>query len=77
MLQVEIYEYNQKINEIYLNYYNQFEVDISNENKSKEIFNLDENLKYQFQFVRKLNHPNIAKYLDFKKEDSNLFEINT
>lgn len=73
MLQVEIYEYNQKLSEIYYNYYNQFEIDNSNENKSKETFNFNENIKYKYELMKKINHPNIAKYLDFKKEDSKLF----
>jgi len=73
MLQVEIYEYNQKLNEIYHNYYNQFEIDNSNENKNKDIFNFDENINFKFQLIKKINHPNITKYLDLKKEDSKIY----
>ncbi len=70
MLQVEIYEYNQKLCEIYNNYYNQFEVDNSNENKNKEIFHLDEEIKFKFQSIKKLKYPLIVNYLDFKREES-------
>lgn len=74
MLQIEIFEYNQKLSDIYNNYYHIFELDnnsqTGNNDKTKEIFNFDEQIKYKFQLIKKVSHPTIAKYIDFKKEES-------
>jgi hypothetical protein len=76
MIQIEIFEYNQKLSDIYNKYYHIFELDINshtqvtNSEKNKEIFDFDENLKYKFQLIKQVTHPTIAKYIDFKKEES-------
>ena len=75
MLQVEIFEYNQKLSEIYNDYYNQFENDNCNVEKNKDIFNFDENIKYKFQLIKNIKHPTISKYLDLKREESKIVKL--
>jgi hypothetical protein len=81
MLQIEIFEYNQKLSDIYNKYYHIFELDINSQtqsaicDKNKEIFDFNENIKYKFQLIKKITHPTIAKYIDFKKEESKIIKI--
>lgn len=76
MLQIEVYEYNQKLSEVYDQYYNQFELINFSGEKTRELINFDERIKYKFQLIKKTNNPTIIKYLDFKKEDSkNIYQL--
>jgi hypothetical protein len=62
MFQIEIYEYSQKMSELYYNYYNIIEHASNNKN--------EENIDIKFMKIKTLKHPLIARYLDFIKDDS-------
>ena len=63
MFQIEIYEYSQKMSDIYYNYYNAIEHALSD----REDINIDN----KFMKIKTLKHPYISRYLDFIKDDSN------
>jgi hypothetical protein len=64
MFQLEIYEYNPKISEIYHNFYQKIE-HINNDEDEKKI-----NKEIIFQKIKNLNHKFLCRYIDLMKEDS-------
>ena len=65
MIGIEIYEYNQKINDIYTHFkQNKF-------NSESEEIDKDVLLEHKFYKIKTITHPFISKYLDFGKDNNN------
>jgi serine/threonine protein kinase len=65
MIGIEIYEYNQRINDIY-SHFKQNRINSEIEEIHKDVL-----LDHKFSKIKTLNHPFVSKYLDFGKDNNN------